>query len=42
MPTGWSKRWAIDTDDGVLRASFVHYTSEEEVSQLLNALDQLI
>ena len=31
-----------DTDEGVMRASLVHYTSEEEVSQLLNALDQLI
>ena len=31
-----------DTDDGVLRASLVHYTSEEEVNQLLNALDVLI
>jgi cysteine desulfurase family protein (TIGR01976 family) len=30
------------TDDGVLRASLVHYTSEEEVTQLLNALDVLL
>jgi len=32
----------IDTDDGVLRASFVHYTSPEEVTRLINALDQLV
>jgi selenocysteine lyase/cysteine desulfurase len=31
-----------DTDGGVLRASLVHYTSEKEVSQLLEAMDQLI
>jgi cysteine desulfurase family protein (TIGR01976 family) len=32
----------IDTDDGVLRTSFVHYTSEQEVSRLISALDQLV
>jgi cysteine desulfurase family protein (TIGR01976 family) len=32
----------IDTDDGVLRASFVHYTSPDEVSRLINTLDQVI
>jgi cysteine desulfurase family protein (TIGR01976 family) len=32
----------IDTDDGVLRTSFVHYTSEEEVTLLIEALDDLI
>ncbi len=32
----------IDTDDGVLRTSFVHYTSEEEVTRLIQALDDLI
>ena len=32
----------IDTDDGVIRASFVHYTSPDEVDRLLNALDELL
>jgi len=32
----------IDTDDGVLRTSFVHYTSPGEINQLLNALDDLM
>ena len=32
----------IDIDDGVLRTSFVHYTSAEEVTRLIRALDQLI
>ncbi len=31
----------IDTERGVLRASFVHYTSPQEVSRLIAALDQL-
>ena len=31
----------IDTERGVLRASFVHYTSPQEVSWLIAALDQL-
>jgi len=30
----------INTDEGVLRASFVHYTTEEEVNRLIGALDQ--
>lgn len=30
-----------DTDDGVLRASFVHYTSEDEITRLMEGLDQL-
>jgi cysteine desulfurase family protein (TIGR01976 family) len=30
-----------DPDDGVLRASFVHYTSPEEITRLIEALDQL-
>jgi len=30
-----------DTDDGVLRASFVHYTSADEITRLMEALDQL-
>lgn len=32
----------IDADDGVLRASFVHYTSRDEVSRLIQALDGLL
>jgi selenocysteine lyase/cysteine desulfurase len=32
----------IDTDDGVLRTSFVHYTTEDEVTRLIQALDDLI
>jgi len=31
-----------DTDDGVLRASFVHYTSPEEITRLIEALDHLL
>jgi len=31
-----------DPDDGVLRASFVHYTSPEEISRLIEALDSLV
>ncbi len=29
-------------DGGALRASFVHYTSEDEVNRLIQALDQLL
>ena len=36
------KALGIDTDDGALRASFVHYTSQEEISRLIGALDQLL
>ena len=32
----------IDLDDGVVRASFVHYTAPDEVQQLIRALDSLI
>ena len=32
----------IDTDTGVLRASFVHYTSQHEIARLLDALDELV
>ena len=32
----------IPLDPGVLRISFVHYTTEAEVNQLINALDQLL
>jgi len=32
----------IDTTDGVVRASFVHYTSQEEVARLIAALETLL
>lgn len=32
----------IDTDRGVARASFLHYTSPEEVARLVEALDRLL
>ncbi len=32
----------VDPDQGVLRLSFVHYTSPAEVDQLLNALDDVL
>ena len=32
----------IDTDDGALRVSFVHYTSQEEVERLVKALDGML
>ena len=32
----------LDPDDGVVRASMVHYTSPDEVDRLIAALDQLI
>jgi selenocysteine lyase/cysteine desulfurase len=32
----------IDTDQGVLRASFVHYTHPDEVARLISALDELL
>jgi cysteine desulfurase family protein (TIGR01976 family) len=32
----------IDIEDGVLRTSFVHYTSEQEVARLIATLDELI
>ncbi|MWD26098.1 aminotransferase class V-fold PLP-dependent enzyme [Aquicoccus sp. SCR17] len=32
----------VDVDKGVLRLSFVHYTSEDEVAKLIQALDRLI
>jgi cysteine desulfurase family protein (TIGR01976 family) len=31
-----------DTDDGVLRASFVHYTAPEEINRLIEDLDALV
>jgi cysteine desulfurase family protein (TIGR01976 family) len=36
------KALGIDTDDGALRTSFVHYTSKAEVERLINALDKLL
>ncbi|MCT4610709.1 MAG: aminotransferase class V-fold PLP-dependent enzyme [Pelagimonas sp.] len=32
----------VDLDKGVLRLSFTHYTTEEEITQLLGALDQVL
>jgi cysteine desulfurase family protein (TIGR01976 family) len=32
----------IDTEEGALRTSLVHYTSQDEVDQLIAALDQLL
>ncbi len=32
----------IDTEEGVLRTSFVHYTSQAEIDRLIAALDQLM
>ncbi len=32
----------IDPDQGVLRLSFVHYTSQEEVTKLIEALDSVL
>ena len=31
-----------DPDKGLLRLSFVHYTSEQEINQLLTALDAVL
>ncbi|MBB3993988.1 cysteine desulfurase family protein (TIGR01976 family) [Sulfitobacter undariae] len=32
----------VNTDTGVLRLSFTHYTSQAEINQLLNALDDVL
>jgi selenocysteine lyase/cysteine desulfurase len=32
----------IDTDDGAVRASFVHYTSKDEVDRLIRELDRCL
>jgi len=32
----------VDMDKGVLRLSFVHYTTRTEVDQLIEALDQVL
>jgi selenocysteine lyase/cysteine desulfurase len=31
-----------DPDKGLLRLSFVHYTAEQEINQLLTALDTVL
>jgi len=36
------KALGIDTDDGALRVSFVHYTSKEEIERLIKALETLL
>ena len=36
------KALGIDTDDGVVRASFVHYTSGQDVTRLIEALDSML
>jgi selenocysteine lyase/cysteine desulfurase len=32
----------VDMERGVLRLSFTHYTSQSEMDQLLNALDDVL
>ena len=32
----------VDPECGVLRVSFTHYTSQDEVDRLLNALDDVL
>ncbi len=36
------KAMGVDPDQGVLRLSFTHYTSEAEVTQLIEALDRVL
>jgi cysteine desulfurase family protein (TIGR01976 family) len=36
------KALGIDPEEGVLRLSFVHYTTEDEVQRLIRALDQVL
>jgi len=36
------KGLGIDPDHGVLRVSFVHYTSQAEVDKLIKALDHVL
>jgi selenocysteine lyase/cysteine desulfurase len=36
------KAQGVDPDRGVLRVSFVHYTSPEEVAKLIDALEQVL
>ena len=35
------KALGIDTEDGAVRVSFVHYTSKEEVDRLIESLGRL-
>ena len=35
------KALGIDTEDGVVRTSMVHYNSEEDVNKLINALNKI-
>jgi selenocysteine lyase/cysteine desulfurase len=32
----------VDPDHGALRVSFVHYTSPDEVTKLIRALDEVL
>ena len=36
------KALGIDPDEGVVRLSFVHYTSENEVKRLIEALKKIL
>jgi len=36
------KALGIDPEEGVVRLSFVHYTSEDEVTKLINSLDKVL
>jgi len=36
------KAQGVDVDHGALRVSFVHYTSEAEVTKLIDALDAVV
>jgi cysteine desulfurase family protein (TIGR01976 family) len=50
LGVGWGDFYAYrlveslgyDMDDGVVRASFVHYTAPEEIDRLIKALEQII
>jgi cysteine desulfurase family protein (TIGR01976 family) len=44
IPTtqGWVSGSHVHKTDGVVRASYVHYTSEEEVTRLIETLDSLL
>jgi selenocysteine lyase/cysteine desulfurase len=36
------KALGIDTEDGALRLSFVHYTSQDEVDRLMREFDRCL
>jgi len=36
------KAMGVDPEHGVLRLSFVHYTSKGEIDKVLDALDQIL